>query len=390
MNVKKKIGIITFWESNDNYGQQLQCWALQQYLLSIGHSPFLIRVRMFTQVRKKSIVKYALKQIIYIVKETIARTIISCSGFNWNLTKRLVLSLFGKDLAYRRFDDFKRKYIRKSRVFNNYEELKNHPPKADVLIAGSDQIWNADLSEDIWKMTFLQFGDEKAQRIAYAPSMSMNKLSSEQEKLFAQYLHSFDALSAREKLTVEKCKNIGFNCELVLDPTLLITAHDYEKITCNTHSHPYVFIYSINYETTNDIPPLHLLKEIANKDECHIVVTTGGGYIKNEELLNDVIYDYATIQGWIGNIRNAELVVTPSFHGIVFAILFHRNFIFTPLHGRFSKGNERVYDLLKSLDISGHIWGEENLYSTINWENVEKRLSIMRDNSKKYLIKSIK
>lgn len=390
MCARKKIGIVTYWESLDNYGQQLQCWALQQYLRSIGHVPYLIRARMFTCISKKSIIKSVIKRTIKVIEEEIANTIIACYGLHSKYISKYILALFGKDWAYRRFNIFRRKYIKHSRVYNSYVELANNPPKADVYIAGSDQIWNADLTREIWNITFLQFGDRKVKRVAYAPSMSICNLDSEQKLLFNDYLQSFSALSAREENTVKRCKELGYQCELVIDPTLLLSADDYMTITQSKHKTPYIFLYSINYETANEIPPIDELKKIAQVPSCRVIVTTGGGYIKNEELLKDeVIYDYATIPEWIGNIKNSELVVTPSFHGIVYAIIFHRNFVFTPLQGRFAKGNERVFDLLRNLNIQGHIFGQDGMNSNINWNDVEKRLHQLKDKSMLYLNNAI-
>lgn len=390
MSNKKKIGIVTYWESLDNYGQQLQCWALQRFLHAQGYNPFLVRVRMFTSRNKKHLSKYVLKSILQSTKIFIGNLLIACGGLKWKYTAKLITSLNGKDWAYRRFESFRRKYIKSTHIYNSYAELASCPPKADAYIAGSDQIWNADLQSEIWKITFLQFGDEHIKRIAYAPSMSICDMTKEQEQIFEKYLQSFDALSAREEKTVKKCSVYGCNCELVIDPTLLISSESYNKIAQPKHKNPYIFLYTINYETNREIPSNQELRRIIGKDACDVVVTTGGGYIKNVELLqNDVVYDYATIPAWIGNIMDAELVVTPSFHGIVFAIIFHRNFIFTPLQGRFAKGNERVFDLLNRLSIKGHIWGREDVNAQIDWEQVDALLENLKKRSQIFLMNAI-
>ena len=381
---------MTFWESNDNYGQQLQCWALQHYLRSKGFDPFLIRARMFTAVSKKSRIKSFAKQIIRFFKEATANLIISCNGLQSDILSKLILEKFGKDWAYRRFNVFQRKYLKRSRIYNSYEDLLTSPPHADVYIAGSDQIWNSDLTNEVWKITFLQFGAPNIKRIAYAPSMSICNLDSEQELIFNRYLKSFASISAREDRTVKNCRELGYECELVIDPTILLSSLDYKEIEKSKHQTPYIFLYTINYETIDEIPSIGELRKIAKLPSCDVVVTTGGGYIKNDELLNDEVkYDYATIPEWIGNIRNAELVITPSFHGIVFSILFHRNFIFTPLKGRYSTGNERVFDLLNHLGIQGHVWGQSDVNCCIDWCNVDVRLSQLRTNSMTYLLNAI-
>ena len=390
MHRKKRIGVVTYWESLDNYGQQLQCWALQQFLLSIGHSPFLIRVRMFMPYSQGYGLKYIIKRFIRWIKDGVCNIIINIGGLHLAFISNRLVNIFGKDWVYRRFNVFQKKCIKSTRIFNNSADLLKFPPLADVYIAGSDQIWNADLTDEIWKITFLQFGDKNIKRVAYAPSMSMNNLDSDQERVFSQYLQSFSSLSAREQKTVERCINLGYNCELVLDPTLLISRNYYDQIVRSKYTKPYIFMYTINYENANEIPKISELESLISSKLCDVIVTTGGGYIKNEEIIKgDVKYDYATIPEWIGNIKDAELVVTPSFHGIVFSILFHRNFIFTPLSGHFSVGNERVFDLLERLEIKGHVWGEENLMSHISWKHVDDIIESMRNKSSLYLQNSI-
>ena len=386
MTKKKKIGIVTYWESYDNYGQQLQCWALQRYLISMGHSPFLIRVRMFSLQSRKSWLKYSIKSILRWIKKIFANILIDLGGLQSAKISRILVAKLGKDWVYRRFEVFQRKFIKSTHIYNSYSELTQSPPAANVYIAGSDQIWNADLPYNIWKITFLQFGNSNIKRIAYAPSMSMSNMDVKQKELFAKYLQSFSALSAREEKTVKKCNEFGYSCDLVLDPSLLLSRKYYDAIAKSIHKNPYIFIYSINYETADEIPPIDELRIITNNPSCNVIVTTGGGYIKNDELLTvEAIYDYATIPEWLGNIRNAELIVTPSFHGIVFAIIFHRNFIFTPLQSRYAKGNDRVLDLLKHLEINGHIWGNENIVSPIDWKRVDDLLDDMKKRSSIYL-----
>ena len=388
MSKRKKIGIVTYWESNDNYGQQLQCWALQHFLRKSGHDAFLIRVRMFTSIPKGN--TNVFKSIKLYLKNILIRILILCGGYKIPSIKRIVISMIGKDKAFRQFQFFQEKYIKSTKIYNSYSELFRNAPNADVYIAGSDQIWNADLPQDIWKITFLQFGNSFTKRVAYAPSMSFTIMNNEQINTLSEYLNSFNAISVRENKTVKLLNDIGYKCETVLDPTMLLLANEYTKITKVNHTSPYIFLYTINYSCIDEIPPINDLKKIVGIDNCEIIVTNGSGYTKNEELFNNVSYDYATIPTWLGNIKNANLVVTPSFHGIVFSILFHRNFIFTPLKGSLESGNNRVYTLLNKLGISGHIWGEDELISPIDWSEVDLKLNQQRIDSETYLLNNLK
>ena len=394
MSKKKKIGIITYWESNDNYGQQLQCWALQQYLMSIGYSPFLIRVRIFSSRSRKSWIKYIIKNFVRWGKECLANIVIDMGGLQSAHISRFLVAKFGRDWTYRRFGTFQKKHIKSTRIYNSYAELVKSPPAADIYLAGSDQIWNADLSYDIWKITFLQFSKNDIKRIAYAPSMSMSEMDSHQDELFLRYIQSFSALSAREEKTVKKCINLGYDCELVLDPTLLLNDTDYYKLSSKEKVGNNVFIYSINYTDINEIP-IEKIKQYAKEKKLDVIVTPSGGYVPASEMFEGVHYEYPTISQWLNLIANASLVITPSFHGVVFSILMHRPFIFTPLIGRYELGNKRIIDLLAKLNLLNCVWDGKTSFTeyvirNINWDRIDLLIHEMKRSSKDFLYKALK
>jgi hypothetical protein len=112
-------------------------------------------------------------------------------------------------------------------------------------------------------------------------------------------------------------------------------------------------------------------------------------------LFDGVEYSYASIPKWIQHIAMAELVVTPSFHGIIFSILFHRPFIYTPIKGKHESSNVRVLDLLEELNLNERIWRDNGLSlkafvdKRIDWEGVDYRLKELRESSENYLEKAL-
>ena len=390
MEEKKKIGIVTYWESKNNYGQQLQGWALQQYLRAQGYEPFLIQCKMQDYCPRKRLVK-RIKQYI---KETILWAVRNTPACRIHKAYSFCERTFGKDILLRRFDMFRERELTMTKLYNSYDELHNDPPKADIYSAGSDQIWADVLPEDWWEIAYLQFGDKNTKRISYAPSMPHPHPSDEQKRLLKSYLSTFSAISTREQSSTDYIRSLGFDSTVVVDPTLLLKAENYRKLYTKEKSCPSVFIYSINYTEEKEIP-YSQIQEYARTKGLEVVVTTSLGYESTIRLSFDgAKNEYATIPQWLNRIDSANLIITPSFHGVVFAILMHRPFLFTPLIGQYAKGNERITELLAKLNLSNLIWQDNAKIETyaqmpIDWDDVDARLNEIRKHSEDYLCNAI-
>ena len=391
MSTKKKIGIITNWETNDNYGQQLQCWALQHFLRERGYDAFLIR--QYAWPSRWNQKKKGVKRIKQLVKNSLASFLY--------FTKLAYRPFFYKRFAFcldveacrRLFPLFRVEHLQMSKLYNTPEMLMENPPEADVYITGSDQIWNYELDEGPLKNYFLQFGNSKVKRIAYAPSFGHSSIPEEAENRIKQYLKIFNAISIRESSMVQVIKDMGYNATAVLDPTMLLEAKDYLQLSSNIKGKESVFIYSMNYASSDDIS-FGEIEEFAKCQNLPIIVTPGSGYLPARELFEGVEYSYATISQWIQHIANAKMVVTASFHGIVFAILFHRPFIYTPLKGEHANSNNRVLDLLNNLGLREWVWdgsrlNNDDFIKQIDWEKVDVKLGKLRQYSITYLLNAI-
>lgn len=377
-----KIGVITLWQSQDNYGQLLQAWALQEYLRKEGHSPFLIRYDFVGNWRKKTWYGKLVKVfLLYPIFRKIKRKI---------QDKRQLIHVEEIN-KLRRFDEFRQEHFAFSSCkYQSLKELQSNPPIADIYIVGSDQVWAQLLDFEDNKAFFLDFGEENVRRISYAASFSMDNYPEKLHPLLKSQLLHFNHVSVREESGVSICKSIGIKATKVLDPTLLLNKQIYMNfMTGHQHKKPYIFIYSINITSPKEIA-WNDLKHYAQTRQDKIVVTTASGYITGQEIFDDVSYDYATIPQWLTNIANADLVVTPSFHGIVFSILMETPFIYVPLQGKFSKGNSRITDLLYNLGLDNRILTRQRTYSVIanqpiNWERVINKLNTYRHVSIQYL-----
>lgn len=373
-----RIGVITFFQTKDNYGQVLQCYALQQVLLQLGHQPYIIRYGFhetyFHWLKKK-----------YFKNGT---------GFHTLLLHiyHIISKHHSDDI--RQFAKFKEKHIIKSlRCYNNLNELKRHPPKADCYIAGGDQIWAQLLSDSDNKSFFLDFGDESTYRISYAPSFALPSYPEELKKALSSQLAKFRAISVREYSGVHICADVGYNATLVIDPTLLLYHKTYSEMAILPASdNPYCFIYHVNVSSCDDI----FIDYFTEYNRTHKIATKAvyANEIKgiNNEIIADAEYSFPTIPEWLGLISASEYIYTTSFHGVVFAIIFHKSFYVCLRKTSMFDGNDRITTLLSLLNLTERIIDPNspqsiniNPLGEIDWASVDEKLEQLRMESLSFL-----
>lgn len=331
-----RIGIITCWQPDDNYGTQIQCFALQTYLRKLGYDAFLIRYHRFEDMCKS---KITLKKL--------------CKALNLYL---LINWIIRKLFMWRQNDEtkqhdrnaasFREKYLNMTKDYLTYQELIDNPPEADVYIVGSDQVWNINYEqENNLNAHFLNFGNSKTKRISYAASFGFDacSLTSNYVSKVKKLLEKFDGISVREKSGIEILKAMGIeNGVQVCDPTILLSADDYRKFFFDEKKSlplkKYVLVYELVTKSNLDIKEI---KSWAAKQNLNVVYITGHGKKTKEERV------FASIPEWVVLIENAEYVITNSFHGTVFSLLFHRQVLVYDLKGSAGSTNSRISTLEK-------------------------------------------
>lgn len=371
-----KIGIVTFWTSKDNYGQLLQCWALQQYLIQRGHSPFLIRF----------IPKYSAKGIrgTYIWKAL-------------SIVKHSLLGLANGQCLMtiknrrRQFNKFREQYIIQSElVYKGLQSLQANPPIAGAYITGSDQVWAHSLTDKNAEGYFLDFGPSIVKRFSYAASFAMANYPIDMNSKLAENLKRFNAISVREEEGVDICRRVGFEAKHVLDPTFLLSADTYRGIASKPkYTKKYLYVYYVNILSADEIYFDDIKKYVA-AEGLELVCTPASGMCEGRELVRGVKYDYATIPDWITNIDNASFMVTTSFHGVVFSLKLHTPFVFVPLKGERGRGNNRVIELLNSLGLTSCVMTDNNslqqaIECNLDWDVIDGRLGDMIEESCAFL-----
>lgn len=372
-----RIGVLTFWNSLDNYGQILQGYALQKYLMSLGHEVYLIRYE-----ERKTYPDIFQSNTLWAIFTRLKKSLLHHNDYEKQ--KRA----YRKNLQ-REFSVFKKRMCFSTKVYHTPESLQNDFPDADMYIVGSDQVWGRNPENAEQQPYYLKFGKPSTKRISYAASFGNNEAFDKNQALLQKQLYGFDHISVREDNGIELCKKAKLDATWVLDPVLLLRKDDYlpliEQIAPRLEE--YLYIYSVNVVKSEQIQYSQLFS-LAKKRNLQVVVTPSSGYITFAEVYEGAVYDYCSIEGWLSNIYHANMVVTTSFHGVMFCLKFHKPFVYVPLKGEFSRGNDRVGTLLTKLQLTNRIL--ENSYEdiflkSIDWASVDKMLDEFINNSKEFL-----
>lgn len=374
-----KIGIITFWETQDNYGQILQAFALQQVLKQKGHKPYLIRYSLFNDYtsypgRWKSIFKPT--RIFHFIRNKL--------GLQKNIMRTATVD--------RQFNQFKQQFLNMSdKIYYSINELTANPPEADIYICGSDQIWYADknyhIYRNITRAYFLDFGSNSIKRIAYAPSFGRIDYPQEYCDYINPFLKRFQLITVREKGGIEVCKKAGYDqVEQVLDPTLLLQSIDYQNIAVSPSiNDKYIFVYLLG--TTNHYFDITEIYKYAESQGLKVIYVGSQG---NKDKLANV---YPTINEWLGMVAKCELMITNSFHGAVFSVIYNKkNIIITPEGKTRSGGNDRIITLFESIGITDRMYNgniAKIAEKDINYSIVNQKLQSLIEKDINILISNI-
>lgn len=332
-----KIGIVSFYNSQDNYGQILQCFALQTFLKKCGHLVFHLQHNVTT---KTSFLNRLIKILYCVASGDFSPIQNKLKKQENKAIKKIVAENKIIDID-RGFDSFRKKYLCFSKeIYSSVEELNNFNEGVDAWIAGSDQIWYAPSY-----LYYLQFAKKGEKVLSYAASMGGVHPDKYNSLLLKRYLKKFDFISLREEDGVNECRRLGFrNSKLAMDPTLLLDAEDYRKISKNPDiNQPYLLIYLLGNPIGIEISEIFKWARLN-----HLKVK----YVASQGRTDNFEKEYPSPNEWIGLIDNARYVITNSFHGMVFSIILRKKFLVLPIVGEWSRMNGRVYTTLHNLSIT--------------------------------------
>lgn len=386
-----KIGVLTHSGTDDNYGQVLQCYALQTFLKKNNHSPFLIRYSSDNEIPKVRFVgiKNIMRNLLWLLSSSYRRK------YNYYREISALRKLNITKNKARSFSAFLNENVSMTRQYISYEDLLNDSPEADAYIVGSDQVWNIGLLNTFSPAWYLQFGANNTRRIAYAASMGRN-LNEEEIPIFKKFIAQLDGVSVRESSLLQQCHSLGLiQTKQVLDPTLLLSFSDYSLLFKDIPKYPtpYLFVYYINVDSVQELE-WEQIKDYIETNGLQLRSVSSSGYLPAKDLIPKHENELLSIPEWLSALCYSECVVTTSFHGVVFSIIMHKPFVAVPLKNQYQSGNNRISSLLQSLNLQNRILNDNDIShimdETIDWNDVDFRLNNMIQSSEAFLFEHLK
>ncbi|MCI9136006.1 MAG: polysaccharide pyruvyl transferase family protein [Lachnospiraceae bacterium] len=349
-----KIKIITL-HSIYNPGSVFQAFSLQEFLRGNHYNASIIDYRPIYSRIGKNKIKGILRKILCFRNE-----------------KRLK----------EKYESFiQEKMILTNRCYQTYGDLEKRAPKADVYLAGSDQLWNMDYDCGRDNAYYLGFVRQGA-KISYATSIGKKEVPKTEMDAVASKIRDFHMVSVREKSSSEiLSRRLHREVSWVCDPVFLLPARVYEDMSRRIRKEKYIVIYlSAGSELLYEI-----VKDIKARTGYRVILM--GGNVTRcecEEHIKDLgPYDFLSL------IRHAEIVISSSFHATAFSHIFHRKFgVILP-----EKNGERIESLLNLSALGSHIICKKEdipiVYEEIDYELVDEKLGVFIENSKRKLIHTL-
>ncbi len=353
-----KIGILTFqWANNRNFGASMQSFACKS---------------LINKVTGKDNAK-----------------IINYNPTNFNLVKRIFHFFTG---LY--FNEYNNKFLKMSKEVYDSENLKKLNNEFDIFVVGSDQVWRTIWLKEKSLHYFFDFVNDDKKKIAYAASFGVDYWEGD-EKLTEEIkplIKRFDYISVREESGIDICKNtFGIdNAVCVLDPTLMISREDYQPILDDWQDKSHLKRKYIAHMLLDDTAELK--KESQNIADY---LKADINYIKGKsfKILGKDITFYNKVSQWLTYLKDAELVITDSFHCTVFSLIFHKKFVVVANPKR---GIARLETLLSKVGLEDRFFTDIKdvmksgiLDKEIDYNEVDKKLETHRKYSMDFLKKAL-
>ena len=304
MGASKRIGIITMHRVY-NAGSALQAFALYQTIKSLGFDCEVIDYQYPNRYHQT------------------AQERPSFLSYWWLRLKYFIL--YRSHKQHLRFEEFQKQAWESSTYYASREELFTNPPQYDLCITGSDQVWNPrHMKGD--SVFFCAFSPNTP-HIAYGSSFSQGYIPQKLIEHYRKHLSTYKALSVREKSGIDIITNLtGQQAQLVCDPTLLLRQSDYRPLIATAHQYakqPYLLAYILDY-AFNPYPTIQqVIDKIAHEKGLQII------YLMANSIDNYHIGKSITSAGpneFLRLFAEASFVVTSSFHGVAFSLLFEKDF----------------------------------------------------------------
>ncbi len=368
-----KAGIITF-ASAHNYGAILQAYAMQTYLEKQGIETHIInyRPKQIDNVYKIYKIKRTKFLPVKVIRK-VKKIAVTNLKYKWKIEK------------YNNFEDFINNTLNTTEEYKTLKQIQNAYLDYDILIAGSDQIWNTDLTKSFQPAYFLQFGKKEAIRISYAASLGRDELDEKYVLFYRRYLKNFDYITVREKSMIPIIQDLTEKEVIqVVDPTLLLEKKDYDKLKIDSKykGQKYIYAHFIGKEE-KVVEMADYVSKIKGIPVLH--------NLANPTFENELDYHYGEKIGQIIDmVQNAQMIISNSFHLTILAIMYGKQFITIP----HKKRPERMKNLLESLGLEDHLIEDVRIMPDlkdlkIDYKKVKEKLIKDKEKSVKFLEKAL-
>lgn len=377
----KKIALVTCYFQH-NYGSQLQALATQMLFDKLGLENETIRIDGLKPEINKAKYKYFLSKIcdpntvrdkMATVRKVIAKK--TNPGYAHDLGRR-----------DRIFAEFAATQFRLSRLYASKAELHEHAGEYGAFVVGSDQLWlPSNIAADYYTLNFVP---DDVRKIAYATSFGVSALPHRQAVAAKRFLGRLDAIFVRETSGQRLVKELtGKDVPLVCDPTLLFTAGEWNRrIPAGRQvAEPYILCYFLG----NNPVQRSFARRLAERTGCKIVQLPNlDEYVRSDEgFADEPLYDVSPLD-FVALIRDAQYVLTDSFHCSVFSTLFAKTFFSFRRYQSDSKvsTNSRIYSLLDTFGTPERLLdGTEDiddcLRRQVDFRAVHSRIESLRQDS---------
>ncbi|MGG7141933.1 polysaccharide pyruvyl transferase family protein [Clostridium nigeriense] len=350
-----KIGILTYHDTT-NYGAVLQEYALAKTLNEYGCDCEVIQYRCEAVENREKLFNFKNMSVKKIIKF-------------------LVLGSSNRR-KYNEFKKFTRDNIRESQAIYTKGNIKESAFIYDKFIVGSDQVWNTQLSGN--DMTFfLDFCKDSNKKYSYAASFGVSALDGATESNIKELLENFKSITVRENEGSEIIRNlINKEVPVVLDPTFLVDKNEWKQLARTARykmDKKYILLYLIQDKKST----LEYARKLAEKMSCEIVYINISPY--RESGMNNV--RDASPYEFLELLKNAQFIITGSYHGVVLSINMNVNFVFE-VKSATDNYNSRINTVIKLFNLEHRRINHNTFeYGKIDYEEINRIIEREREKS---------
>lgn len=368
IDTRSKVGIITFYYRNYNYGGMLQAYALQKTIQSMGYK--CEQISLLRNYELSIGIKNRIRNIYWFIKRM---------PLNFVTAKR-----------NRRFKKFQGE-IPHSSIIYDCNTIQESNQIYDIFVCGSDQIWNDwNQSEKEIDCNTLFFVNENKVKISYAASAGRMNFGDNFKNSISRGIRRLQYISVREHSSVELISKISKKkIEVVLDPVLLLEQESWKQLCSNnSYKEPYVLCYLLGNDKAIEDSAIRFAKEYG----LRIIILPFDNKIRiNSD--KKCYYDYsAGPKEFLTLIRYAEFILTDSFHAMMFSVIFHKEF-YVFLRQTMVQGqtmNSRVMDFLQEFAINHRIiTGDKLKREVIQYDPIWEKINTRKQESIKFLMNAL-